>query len=640
MTRLHVIWTSLFLAILLCFASTSLQAEQFEAGSVTVNGQKTFPLGWYGLSWYYSTGSAQTLPLIESAQHGFDYVMPYAPADYASNLEILDYLDTAHALGVKVMIDTHTNPVYKVTSIVNLVKDHPAVYGYYVEDEPAWRGISAAEVISKYNAIKAADPNPNHPALLTFTLSIADYPEYVAGGDIIARELYNEGQFATIESDIATVSAAGKDYVAIPRMFQAYNTYADNIPTAEEFKFLVFNPISKGAGGIMPFIFEGYVPDGHPIPEPGFRDESAYPVTDQLQEIMPTLLKGSGNLTAMLHWSDEISHGKDLSWVFAGDQNDGVLIVTNDNATTAAEGMDFHLSGLDPSITEATVIGENRTISLVDGKLIDDFDAQGVHLYKFTSPPATELPTVHYTFRETSPGTWEVLVDVAGENTAGLSAYEIWVDGVNPATISFTENTLGTTVGEGFVGFAPGTLLQGEVDGSFNAGNFQDSGNAAIEGIGMVEVLQGDGTTALVDLDPQALLGILCTEAGLTEENFRVMVAGLLNANGDGFYNAADIITTLEVITCTLLPGDANRDGVVSAGDYASVQANFGNTGEPGILGDANGDGVVSAGDYAAVQAHFGNTATTASKIPEPVTMSLLVIGGLMAGCCRRRRNA
>ncbi len=59
-----------------------------------------------------------------------------------------------------------------------------------------------------------------------------------------------------------------------------------------------------------------------------------------------------------------------------------------------------------------------------------------------------------------------------------------------------------------------------------------------------------------------------------------------------------------------LLAGDANRDSVVSAGDYASVQANFGSVGELGIPGDANGDGVVSAGDYASIQANFGNTLT------------------------------
>ncbi len=59
-----------------------------------------------------------------------------------------------------------------------------------------------------------------------------------------------------------------------------------------------------------------------------------------------------------------------------------------------------------------------------------------------------------------------------------------------------------------------------------------------------------------------------------------------------------------------MIVGDANYDGVVSAGDYACIQANFGSTGVPGsvIIGDANRDGVVSAGDYASVQANFGST--------------------------------
>ncbi len=241
--------------------------------------------------------------------------------------------------------------------------------------------------------------------------------------------------------------------------------------------------------------------------------------------------------------------------------------------------------------------------------------------FDFIIEPQT--PAVHYTFKETAPGTWEVLVDVTGD-TAGLSAYEIWVDGVEPTTVTYVENNLGS-------GFA--SLLAGDVGGSFNAGNYQGI-SVAIEGIGMVAIDE-DG----VILDAQALLGILSTEAGLTEENFRVRNVGLLNAAGDGFYDARDLIATCEVIPFVFLLGDANGDGVVSAGDYASVQANFGNTGDAGggLVGDANGDGVVSAGDYAAVQANFGNTSTL-GVVPEPVTMSLLAIGGI--ALLRRKRTS
>ena len=77
------------------------------------------------------------------------------------------------------------------------------------------------------------------------------------------------------------------------------------------------------------------------------------------------------------------------------------------------------------------------------------------------------------------------------------------------------------------------------------------------------------------------------------------------------------------------LLGDANLDGLVSADDYASVQANFGNTGAAGggLLGDANHDGLVSADDYASVQANFGNTSGGMSAVPEPATLGLLAVG-------------
>ncbi len=99
-------------------------------------------------------------------------------------------------------------------------------------------------------------------------------------------------------------------------------------------------------------------------------------------------------------------------------------------------------------------------------------------------------------------------------------------------------------------------------------------------------------------------------------------------------YTTGELGVTLKPFT---LLGDANHDGVVSAGDYASVQANFGSTGDPGIPGDANGDGVVSAGDYASVQANFGNVAGSSEAVPEPVTLSTLVLGGIVMFGCKRQ---
>ena len=288
----------------------------------------------------------------------------------------------------------------------------------------------------------------------------------------------------------------------------------------------------------------------------------------------------------------------------------------NQNDLTLHFGLGSHDGPVDLEITSP-----DGTSRMIYGVAVDD-----LAVIELTPP---DPAAVHYHFDEVAVGQWEVSVEVTGEGTSGLSAYAVWVY-ADPATVSYTENALFDYAT--FRGFLPPNLVQGDVGGDFNVGNYQSAGVYGLTGVGMVPISMTD-----VDLDVPALLGILSTLAGLGEDDFAALSAGLLNATNDGYLT--EMIVTYEVNPLDWLLGDANHDGLVGADDYVSIQANFGNSGAAGILGDANFDGLVSADDYASVQANFGNTSgTSGTAVPEPATLVVLGMGGL-GYLVRRRRH-
>jgi hypothetical protein len=72
------------------------------------------------------------------------------------------------------------------------------------------------------------------------------------------------------------------------------------------------------------------------------------------------------------------------------------------------------------------------------------------------------------------------------------------------------------------------------------------------------------------------------------------------------------------------IPGDANMDGVVDDNDLSILLTNWG-TGLDWSQGDFNNDSVVDDNDLSILLSSW----TPSSAVPEPVTMSLLAIGGL-----------
>jgi hypothetical protein len=400
-------------------------------------GEKRFHMGWYAMHASDLNEALGMTPLDESQQHGFDYVMPYF-AFVSGDQAVLSYLDSAEERGVKVLIDLHPASISEIQRRVKIVKNHPALYGYYLEDEPEIRDISAETVIEKYNAVKQVDSDPNHPVVLTFNQNLATVQDYFPAADIVARELYTLPRIPYVKDEVTVARNAGKEYLALPGAFQGQGY---SMPSAETFRYMVFGAVAAGADGIMPFIFEGHIGQP-PAPAAGYRDQIVYPTTDLLTSIVPLLAKGSNGLVS----SSAIASANSITWVFKGDSNDAVLVAAN-NSSSSRSSIDFTVDGVDHPVTSVTVVGESRTVTMnSNGQITDSFAGYGSHIYKFTAATSgdancdgavnvTDLSVLAAYYNTTSGATW-AMGDFDGDHNVDVTDLSMLAANYNSGSTS------------------------------------------------------------------------------------------------------------------------------------------------------------------------------------------------------------
>ena len=115
----------------------------------------------------------------------------------------------------------------------------------------------------------------------------------------------------------------------------------------------------------------------------------------------------------------------------------------------------------------------------------------------------------------------------------------------------------------------------------------------------------------------------------------------------NGTVNSLDVEAFLELPQ--ILPGDADRDGIVGFSDFLAVSRTFGKESNGWASGDFNGDGQVNFADFLTFSGNFGesvsisqgNASLSVASVPEPEQprVWLILLPLVLHLVCRRRRQ-
>lgn len=345
-----------------------------------IDGRKFFPYGWFSISkdcWQ------------KVKKEGVNVVFDYC-AYFKTDSELKEWLDDLHKVGLKAAIFPYPSRIYNnaetwgkplsesetegIRSFVGKWKQHPALLGWYLGDEPELRPALPARMLAIYNTCK--DEDPYHPCILlndttegirkyidgSDIFNPDPYPLFLQGGDA-ARPIEKVGNF------INTIFEAGKDRKAAWISPQAFN-YGDygavnnRPPNFLELRNMQYQAIIAGAQGFSWFTWKAALQ----YPVIGLSMKYLTKEVRSLENVILSpekriVLKTNSKLCCAVMYRDV--NGQ--SYVFA----------VNNSKKTDEIVIDL------PSESSAKwhVIGENRLIGTVDGKIIEKFSKYDTNLY-------------------------------------------------------------------------------------------------------------------------------------------------------------------------------------------------------------------------------------------------------------------
>ena len=175
----------------------------------------------------------------------------------ADGTTLISKMDKAHEMGLLCLVGLYgggisggaESKIQATINTVNSVKNHPALFGYKVQDEPYQKGDSDEDMARAYVTIRNLDPH--HPIYLVDSVA-GGYDWLFRFADIVDIDYYggagsDSGRIFTEKLDLAKAASKGrKPFTLLQQAFQ-YNGY---LPSVEELRHFAYQAFFSGVSGL------------------------------------------------------------------------------------------------------------------------------------------------------------------------------------------------------------------------------------------------------------------------------------------------------------------------------------------------------------------------------------------------------
>jgi len=364
--------------IILQYKSNEVKTDKLTGGLI-VNKLPFFPFGFYCYSPVYPS-----LPE-EEVIKGFNIMSPYQKIIPETFNERKAYMDRCAELGMKVHYNllsvsggggvgskieglSDEQKRERLIAEIKAFRDHPALLGWYISDEPNGKSITPTQLEEIYKTVKENDPW--HPVSIVFMAPFISARNYSDALDIVMADPYPiPDRPVTIAGDVAGQLSSefkGKrPFWIVPQAFGGGELWSRE-PTIQEIRSMTWLSIINGATGIQYFVRQGL----NYFPKSAATWSECGRMAVEVAELTPWLLSDEETLPA-------VTYTKNI--LITSRLHNGQLAIMVVNKVNEPVSTSIRVPGLNSGV--ARVLFENRLVSIKGGIISDQISAYGSQVY-------------------------------------------------------------------------------------------------------------------------------------------------------------------------------------------------------------------------------------------------------------------